>query len=210
MEDLHQVFEQFSIQFAIFSTVGNHLPDMEQLLRTSVPTLSVSPALKLPVTLKYATPETLGMDRIANAVAANAMYPNFPVLSIQVGSCLVLDFVNAQNEYLGGSIAPGLEMRFRSLSQFTAKLPLVEQQEFDDFIGASTQSSILSGVIQGIIGEIESWITLYSARFPQLKVILTGGDTVFLQKSIKNSIFAAPNLVLFGLYKILRFNVSKT
>jgi len=207
--EVRDVLQKYAITSAIYSAVGNDTPEIKQLLNQTVETVTFSASLDLPIKICYETPNTLGTDRIANAVGANALYPNQAVLSIQAGSCLVLDFVNAQNEYLGGAIAPGLAMRFHALSHFTAHLPLLEPQSIDFTIGTSTDKSILSGVINGMIGEISSWITQYSHDFNDIKVILTGGDAAFLQNSIKSSIFAASNLVLFGLYKILRLNVSK-
>lgn len=207
--DVRNILHKYAITAAMFSAVGKDTQDVEQFLHHSVKTFTFSPTLQLPIKIKYETPNTLGPDRVANAVGANALYPNQAVLSIQTGSCLVLDFVNAQNEYLGGTIAPGLAMRFRALSQFTAHLPLLEPQSIDFTIGTSTDKSMLSGVINGMIGEISYWIAQYFQDFHDINVILTGGDAVFFQNSIKNSIFAAPNLVLFGLYKILRLNVSK-
>ena len=129
------------------------------------------------------------------------------VLAIQAGSCLVTDLVTAKGDYLGGTIAPGLRMRLRALEHFTARLPLLEPTPVDYLVGDTTEKSILSGVVNGLVGEIEGMICRYQAQFSPLKVVLTGGDAPLLSNSLKNSIFAAPNLVLLGLYKILRFNV---
>ena len=125
------------------------------------------------------------------------------------GTCLVADFVNEKGEYLGGSIAPGVRMRFQALSQFTARLPLVDPENIDFFIGNNTKNSILAGVMNGIIQEINGIIRQYSRHYNQLKVILSGGDAGLLQSSIKKRIFAAQNPVLVGLHKILILNASK-
>lgn len=125
------------------------------------------------------------------------------------GTCLVTDFVNDKGEYLGGSISPGVRMRFQALSQFTAHLPLIEPENIDFFIGENTKNSILAGVMNGIVQEINGIIRQYSRHYSQLKVILSGGDAELLQNSIKKRIFAAQNPVLLGLHKILRLNASK-
>ncbi|MBO4382128.1 MAG: type III pantothenate kinase, partial [Bacteroidales bacterium] len=120
---------------------------------------------------------------------------------------LVADFVTADGDYLGGSIAPGLRMRLRALNQFTARLPLLEAKPIDYLVGDSTEKSILSGVINGLTYEIDGLISQYQTQFSDVKAVLTGGDAPLLTNSLKNSIFAAPNLVLSGLYEILKLNV---
>ena len=203
------LFEEFEIRRAIFSSVGAGDEEVLAWLDAHTRLVRFSHDCRLPITLKYATPETLGTDRIANAVGANALYPNCNVLSIMAGTCLVADFVNANGEYLGGSIAPGLRMRFQALPQFTAKLPLVEPEKIDFLIGDTTQNSILSGVINGMAAEIDGLIDRYAQDFDDLHIIFSGGDSPLLQNSIKKRIFAAQNPILFGLFKILKLNASE-
>ncbi|MCQ2284189.1 MAG: type III pantothenate kinase [Bacteroidales bacterium] len=207
--DLLSLCSNYELEAAIISSVGEEIQTLIEPLRNQIPIFTFSEDLKLPITLRYGTISTLGTDRIACAVAAQSLYPNQNVLTFQAGTCLVADFVNAQNEYLGGSIAPGLMLRFQSLHNGTHRLPLVEPHPIDFLIGDSTQNSILSGVINGMSAEIDGLIDRYASTFPNLKVIITGGDSELLKSSIKNSIFAAQNLVLNGLYKILYFNVSE-
>ena len=209
IEDLAPWMANHDIRAAIISSVGRENPEFSRWLSEQVPTIVFSSALKLPVGIRYATPETLGTDRIANAVGANHLFPNENVLSIQVGSCLVTDLVTADNQYIGGTIAPGLRMRFRSLEHFTAKLPLIEPKPVDFLAGNSTEQSILSGVINGMASEIDGMISRYASQYSNLKVVMTGGDAQRLEGLLKNSIFAAPNLVLSGLYKILQFNAAE-
>jgi len=192
---------------AIVSSVGEAPTAIVDFLQTRTRTLTFSPQLRLPVRLKYATPHTLGTDRIASAVGAHALFPDCNVLAIQVGSCLVADFVTADGDYLGGSIAPGLRMRLRALNHFTARLPLLEAKPIDYLVGDSTEKSILSGVTNGLTYEIDGLISQYQTQFSDVKAVLTGGDSPLLAHSLKNSIFAAPNLVLSGLYEILKLNV---
>ena len=203
------LFEEYGIQQAIVSSVGEGDEKALDWLSQHTRLVRFSHECRLPIRINYATPETLGTDRIANAVGANALYPNQNVLSIMAGTCLVADFVNENGEYLGGSIAPGVRMRFQALSKFTARLPLVEPEKIDFFVGDSTENSILSGVMNGITQEIEGLIRQYSRHYNHLNVILSGGDAELLQNSIKKRIFAAQNPILVGLHKILKLNASK-
>ena len=207
---LENLFRQYPIEQAIVSSVRQDNDIVLRWLEDNTRLLKFSTACCLPIRIKYATPETLGTDRIANAVGATVLYPNRNVLSLIAGTCLVADFVNENGEYLGGSISPGMRMRFQALSQFTARLPLIEPENIDFFIGDSTENSILSGVMNGITQEINGIIHQYSQHYSHLKVILSGGDAELLQKSIKKRIFAAQNPILVGLHKILKLNASKS
>ena len=207
--DLRSVMEGNGVGHSILSSVGEAADDLKSFLQETTNLLVFNHKTPLPIRIQYETPETLGLDRIANAVAANALFPNENVLSIQAGTCLVMDFVTKEAEYLGGSIAPGLEMRFSALHHFTKRLPLVGKEGERPLVGASTETSIRSGVFNGICNEIDGAIEQYRNRFGEVKVILTGGNKNDLEKSIKNAIFAAPNSVLYGLYKILIFNVEE-
>ena len=206
---LENLFSKYPIKSAIVSSVREDDESVLYWLEEKTQLLRFSATCRLPIRLQYATPETLGTDRIANAVGANALYPNRNVLSFMAGTCLVADFVNENGEYLGGSIAPGVRMRFQALSQFTSRLPLVEPENIDFFIGDNTKNSILSGVMNGITQEINGIIRQYSRHYNQLKVILSGGDAELLQNSVKKRIFAAQNPILVGLHKILKLNASK-
>ena len=207
---LEAVFCRYSIERTIVSSVSKDDETVLQWLDERTQLQRFSASCLLPINIQYATPKTLGTDRIANAVGANALYPNRNILSIMAGTCLVADFVNEKGEYLGGSIAPGVRMRFQALSQLTARLPFVEPKKIDFFVGDSTENSILSGVMNGITQEIEGLIRQYSRHYDRLKVILSGGDAELLQNSIKKRIFAAQNPILVGLHKILVLNASKS
>ena len=207
---LESLFRQNPIERAIVSSVREDDDTVLCWLEENTRLIRFSVSCRLPIRLQYATPDTLGTDRIANAVGANALYPNENVLSIMAGTCLVADFVNKEGEYLGGSIAPGVRMRFQALSQFTARLPLVEPENISYFVGDSTQNSILSGVMNGVAYEIDGFIRQYSKQYDHLKVILSGGDAELIQNSVKKRIFASQNPILVGLYKILILNASKS
>lgn len=171
--------------------------------------IALGPDTKLPFENLYTTPKTLGNDRKALVAAASRKYQDRNVLVIDAGTCITYDFKNAENQFLGGGISPGLKMRFKALNSFTANLPLVEPQENLKLIGDSTLSSINSGVVFGVIKEIDGLIEEYAAKYEDLVTIITGGDAQFLSINLKNSIFANSNFLLEGLNYILEFNISQ-
>lgn len=197
-------------QNAIIGSVVDDLTLFYSAIDSIIPTLIFTHQTKIPLLNLYHSASTLGSDRLAAAVGANMLYPNKDVLVIDAGTCIKYNFINSKNEYLGGAISPGLKMRFKSLAHFTSKLPLIELDEsFDELIGRNTQNSILSGVLNGSIAEIDGLINDYVIQFPEIICILTGGDTEFLAKRLKNSIFTHQNLVLKGLNDILNYNLEK-
>tara|TARA_B100000700_G_scaffold323840_1_gene428521 strand:+ start:152 stop:862 length:711 start_codon:yes stop_codon:yes gene_type:complete len=163
----------------------------------------------LPIKLNYKTPETLGKDRIANIVAVSEGYPNKNVVVIDAGTCITYDFIDKNREYFGGRISPGLEMRYKSLNKFTDLLPKLSISTDSKFIGDDTNSSISSGVEQGVLSEVDSFISDLRNKHEDLIVVVTGGDTFFFENALKNSIFAEKNLVLKGLNIILQYNEDK-
>ncbi len=164
---------------------------------------------KLPFKNDYRTPQTLGIDRIALVAAAAVKYPSRHALIIDAGTCITYDFKNKENTYLGGAIAPGIKLRYRSLNDFTANLPLLRQQNPKDIVGDSTDNAIHSGVIYGVQHEIDGIILEYCHTYPDLIVILSGGDAEFLSKRLKNTIFANSDFLLEGLNHLLAFNKSQ-
>lgn len=167
--------------------------------------LEMNQQLMLPIKLDYKTPETLGHDRVANAVAANQIYPNSTTLIIDVGTCVTIDFVQS-GTYMGGSIGPGLKMRAQALHTFTAKLPLIEPVRDCSLIGTTTESSMQSGIVNGMCTEIEGMIKQYKQKFGLMYVVITGGDMAVFENALKSDIFADSNLTLKGLNMILQHN----
>lgn len=163
----------------------------------------------LPIRNEYLTPETLGRDRLAAVAGAHLLFTGKDVLVIDAGTAITYDIIGGNGVYSGGSISPGLSMRFKALHTFTRHLPLLEPKEIDFLTGRSTSESILSGVINGLRAEIDGIIDQYKLSRPSLCVALTGGDTIYFEKTLKNSIFAIPNLVLTGLKLILDYNLEK-
>lgn len=166
--------------------------------------------LPVPIKNKYQSPETLGMDRLAAAVGAKSFFPDKPCLVIDLGTCITYDFVSAENEFMGGMIAPGVRMRLQAMHHFTQKLPLVEWQPEKDvsIMGRNTQEAILSGAVNGVKGEIYSLRVYYQALYPDLQTILCGGDSLYFENIKKGNTFAVPKLVLYGLNKILLYQLE--
>lgn len=163
---------------------------------------------KIPFVNEYNSPSTLGVDRIALASAAITNFPKQNVLVIDAGTCLTYDFISSNNEFLGGAISPGIVLRYKSLHDYTANLPRLEQDQYE-LIGKDTESAIHSGVLNGLIQEIDGVIGQYKKNYQNLTVVLTGGDTNFLAKKLKSTIFANPNFLLEGLNSILIHNLDE-
>lgn len=161
---------------------------------------------KLPFKNLYATPHSLGYDRIALIAAAHNEYPNQNTLVIGCGTCITYNFINSKNQFVGGSIHPGLKMRLKAMHHFTQKLPLVELQKTKKIYGNTTESNLLVGSSLATALEIDAMINNYKVNFSKLNVIITGGDADFLVSLLKNKIFVQPNLTLIGLNHILEYN----
>ena len=204
--NIKSILDKTPITHSIASNVSESNNKLIELLSNKTNLIKFNSSLKVPFKNCYQTKNTLGKDRIALVSNASKEYPKENVLLIDLGSCITFDFLNSKNEYLGGSISPGLSMRYKSLNSYTANLPLINPKEIDYFIGRNTEDSIHSGIINGIICEIEGVIAQYEQDFGDLTIVLTGGDTKFLSKQLKNSIFANQNFLLRGLNKILTFN----
>ncbi|MDD3742995.1 MAG: type III pantothenate kinase [Lentimicrobiaceae bacterium] len=163
----------------------------------------------LPLTNEYSTPATLGNDRIAGAVGAAALYPGKDILVVDLGTAITYDFVEKGKIYKGGSISPGISMRFKALNAFTMRLPLLTPAHDIPLIGTNTAGAISSGVMNGCLTEVYGTIEAYRKLYPKIIIILTGGDLIYFEKMLKNNIFAHPNLIVWGLKQILTYNLEK-
>ncbi len=200
------LLEKFDTQKTILSSVINHNPEIETLLTKKTKFHKLSHLSKLPFTTPVGKPETIGADRLALTAAAVYFFPKQHNLVIGMGSCITYNFINADHEFLGGGISPGMEMRMKSLNQFTAKLPIVKPDGNVPLIGYDTVTNILSGVVLGMAKEIDGFIDVYKERYGNFNVHLTGGDLVYLAPHLKNQIFADPELIFKGLYAISEVN----
>ena len=205
-EEVKNIISDFQIERIVMSSVADIETKYLKKIEKMVSVFVVSTEMKLPFNNRYGTPKTLGIDRIALAAAASKLYSNQNCLVIDAGTCITYDFLNSKNEYLGGAIAPGLEMRYKALNTFTAKLPKLSIHVPNNPIGKSTDESIHSGVVFGVIHEIEGVINRYQQNYPDLTVVLTGGDSNFLSKQLKSGIFANQNFLVVGLNEILILN----
>jgi type III pantothenate kinase len=205
LEKSEDFFKQASN--CIVGSVTKQHEGFESLLNPECKLTEFTSKTRIPLVNTYQTASTLGSDRLAASIGAFTLYPNKNVLVIDAGTCLKFNFTTSSNEYKGGAISPGLQMRFRALHEFTARLPLVKfDDSFDKLVGESTEESILSGVLNGFAGETDYIIDQYKQQYTGLIVVVTGGDEPFLSKHLKNRIFAHPNMVLRGLNEILIYN----
>lgn len=207
LDELEQKFPK--IISVLISSVSKTSNKWIQRLGEKYEVFLLNPQLPQLFTNLYSTPGTLGNDRIGLASAACKKYPGKNVLIIDAGTCITYDFKNDRDEYLGGAISPGIQLRFRALNTFTENLPLLEPEEQVQLIGSSTHNCIQSGTILGAISEIEGFIAAYRANYKELTIIFTGGDAQLLCKRLKNSIFANSNFLLEGLNYILEYNKSQ-
>jgi type III pantothenate kinase len=163
----------------------------------------------LPFKIAYKTPDTLGHDRIAGAAGAWGTYPGRNVLIVDIGTAMTIDFISSDGQYRGGNISPGLNTRFRSLHDYTAKLPQISPDDSFPQFGTDTRSAIAAGVQQGMVFEIDRYVENFAELYPGCEFIITGGDAEFFISRLKKPIFAMPELVLTGLNYILEFNIQK-
>lgn len=203
---LGQIIEQHTPDFSILSSVIAVQPGLEELLECTTRFHKLSSASRLSFTIPVGKPETVGADRLAIAAATVDLFPGQNNLSIALGTCITYNFINCAQQLIGGSISPGMGMRFKSLQHYTAALPLVKATWNVPLVGYDTVSNIQSGVVLGMACELDGVIDLYKKRYSKFNVVLTGGDLPFLAPHIKNEIFADPDLIFKGLYAISKIN----
>jgi len=206
--EIQKIFNRFpKIHQTVASDVRGLLDEKEWVKYFQSPLLLMhAQSLQLPFKTTYTTPATLGQDRIALLAAGQEQFQNNPFLLIDLGTCITYDFMDASQVHHGGAISPGFAMRYRALHQQTGKLPLLDFEVSNSPTGTSTNEAIHAGVFYGILSEIEGQIAYYTKIAPTLTVILSGGDAQKLSEKIKKAIFAQPNFLALGLYKIWTLN----
>ncbi len=192
----------------ILSSVGKLEEETLLWLKQNTDLIVISHKSTFPFKNLYATPNTLGIDRMVLSAGAVLKYQKQNRLIIDAGTCITYDFINEHDEYLGGAISPGLMLRYKSLNDYTEKLPLLKPENIDYLIGEQTSNSIHSGIINGVTTEIDGIISEYQKKYPQLTVILTGGDTLFLAKRLKNVIFANSNFLLESMNTLYQYIIE--
>jgi len=206
-EIINLFISDYPVKRGIISSVRG---SVDQNLLKKYNLIHLSHLTPIPLHIKYKTPETLGVDRIAASVGANSMFNSNNLLVIDLGTCVTFDFINSKNEHLGGAIAPGFEMRFKALNHFTGKLPLTKfNKEKLKLIGNTTETSMFSGVFNGLKHELKGVVNDYLVQYDDLKIVVTGGDINLFDLEPKNRIFADEFLVLKGLNEILNYNAKK-
>ncbi len=201
-----EILSKYNPHFSILSSVIDHDEAFEILLKNKTKFHKLNHLSTLPFTIPVGKPETVGTDRLAIAAAAVQLYPYQNNLMIALGSCITYNFINAQHQLIGGSISPGMEMRFKALQHYTARLPLVKGDWNVPLIGFDTTTNIQSGVVLGIVSEIEGIIKMYEKKFANFNAVLTGGDLPLVIPHLKREIFADPELIFKGLYAISVIN----
>ena len=208
--EIKKIFTRYpQISRSILSSVGNEQQELLSVLQNHSGLTVISHTSAFPFNNKYATPATLGVDRMVLASGAVLAYPLKSRLVIDAGTCITYDFVDADDNYLGGAISPGLRLRYEALHNFTAKLPLLSAEAPGQYIGNSTLQSIHSGVVNGLLHEVQGFINQYREQYPGLTIILTGGDAEFLAKQFKNTIFANSNFLLESLNHLYLYSIKK-
>lgn len=204
------LFSTYKILNCIVGTVVNGLDAFIKVLETKTNVLLFTSETPTPLKNLYKTAHSLGSDRLAGAVGGNTLFPDKNVLVIDAGTCIKYNFVTSQNEYIGGAISEGLKMRFKAMHTFTSRLPLLDIDENSDiFIGTTSDESIISGVQNGAIAEVQGFIETYRKLYPDINVVFTGGDVNFFEKRLKKPIFADSFLILKGLNRILEYNINR-
>lgn len=210
VDSLTKIIAEHQPQGAIFCSVSQHSSDAQAAVKEKVPHfLELNVNTMLPVMNAYSSPETLGADRLAIAVGAQAAFPNTNILAVSVGSCVTYNFVQKNKAFRGGAISPGLRMRLRSMHEWTGKLPAVEAEGEVLLLGYDTDTSMRSGAIYGLASEIDGMVNAFAAQYPDFNAVLTGGDAALLANKLKSKIFADPDLLMRGLNLILKYNVPQ-
>lgn len=208
IETLEQLLAEYKPKKTILSSVIDHNTEIEKPLAAKTAFHKVSHLTNANFTTPAGKPETIGADRLALCAAAVHFFPGKNNLVIALGSCITYNFINQYNQFLGGSISPGMEMRFKAMQVFTAKLPLVQKDWNFPLIGYDTKTNMQSGVIAGITYEIDGFIDSYASKYGNFNVVLTGGDTTYFAGQLKNKIFADSNFLFKGLYALSETNNS--
>ncbi len=200
---LQKIIALHNPQKAILSSVINHSKSIDNYLAENTRLTVLNNQTKLPFLNAYGTPETLGNDRLALVAALCKQFPHQDSLVVSIGTCITYSFLAKNNAFRGGAISPGVDLRLRSLHEFTEKLPLVQREGHISILGYDTETAIRSGVINGMVAEIEGMIDFYSSQYGKINAVLTGGDAPFFESRMKKKIFADTNFLFKGLYAIL-------
>lgn len=209
-ENIAEVLPFLNLSGGYYASVGKLNESLQHIFEQRFELELFSAAVPIPLKMGYQTPETLGADRLATAIGGRSLFPDTHVLVLDFGTCLKCDFVNVNGTYEGGSISPGLNMRFKAMHTFTAKLPLLSMPEIFPLhpIGRTTAESMQNGVLFGLWAEAEGMMNVYREKYPELTVLITGGDAEVFEGRLKNAIFVRQNLALLGLAETKKYNAN--
>jgi type III pantothenate kinase len=196
------------VDHILVSSVNHDPAEILSWSSTTGKKISLTSSLPLPIRVAYQTPHTLGVDRLAAVCGAQDLFPDRNCLVIDAGTCINYELLDEKSVYHGGAISPGISMRFEAMHTFTARLPLVSAEENIGLTGNTTETCLQSGVMNGVLAEVTGFIKQYQDLYPDLTVIMCGGDYPFFENRVKPAIFVAPELVLMGLNRILRYHVE--
>ena len=209
--DAERLYALYPIENAIICSVVNVESAMVNALhRLSKRFVLFDHLTPVPIINDYATPQTLGLDRLAAAVGASTLCPRENLLIVDVGTAITYDFVSEEGHFLGGNIAPGIKMRLTVLKQMTKKLPLVEVEENEmlPLIGTNTRDAIAAGVVRGVVFELKQYIRTLSEQTAHFQTFVTGGNAAYVLNMIGQEVRYEKNLVLIGLNKILESRMT--
>ncbi|HNV29328.1 MAG TPA: type III pantothenate kinase [Cyclobacteriaceae bacterium] len=207
-EELKEFMTKNSFDHVLVSSVNHDPQEILTWSSSKGKKIVLTSSLTFPISVSYATPDTLGVDRIAAACGAFELFPEQDCLVIDAGTCINYEFISRNKIYQGGGISPGIAMRFEAMHTFTSRLPLIKPINEIRLIGDSTESCMQSGVLNGVVAEVNGIIGEYKSLFTELRIILCGGDYSFFENRLKHPIFVTPDLVLIGLNRILRYHVE--
>jgi len=200
---LQDIFAEYDVKKSIISSVTHNKREIITFLKKRTALIELTSETPIPLNINYLTPKTLGCDRIAAAVGAAEILPKSNVLIIDIGSCVTMDLVTADGSFQGGNIAPGFLMRINAMYDYTAKLPIVKPQIAETILGRNTTEAVLCGAFWGIVSEVNALLDRLLGYYPDISIILTGGDSHYFEKHLKNCKKIVPNLVLIGLNRII-------
>lgn len=204
-----EILKQYSVKRTLVCNVSGKKNPSLTFLKRQTDYLELTDSTPLPIKNKYETPKTLGKDRLAAAIGLSSLFPKTNLLIIDIGTCITCDFVNSKNEFLGGAILPGIDMRLKAMHHYTGNLPLVKKEDSKNkLLGRNTKDALLAGGVTATMNELTGIISDYRLRYERLRVGVTGGDSAFFVAQFKKGIFANPHLVLIGLNEILEYNRS--
>ena len=207
LEKIEIIFKKYSkVAIIVVASVGNLEKEDFSAFENRAKIVFITRELSFPFNNHYDTPNTLGIDRMVLASGAAIQFPKKNRLIIDAGTCITYDFVDENDNYLGGAISPGIRLRYESLHNYTAKLPLLKRELPKNTIGKSTEQSIHSGVINSVVFEIDGHIDSFISKNDNFIIIFTGGDADFLANKLKNTIFANSNFLLESLNQIYQYN----